>query len=291
MKTFLLLLVTIVWGSTFFIIKDTVATVNEYFIVFIRASQAFAALFIYMLFTRRKQVLHRKAFFRGITLGFFLAISYTAQTIGLKYTSTGHSAFITSSAVVIVPFILFFFFKIRILRIDWLAILLVFTGLFLLTYDMDTSINPGDLITLFSAFAGATHLVLAGRYIQKTETIPLISYQFLGTALFSLTAWLIMDSSPVVISTKAWISLTYLGLLGTLFCFFVVVWIQKYISSLKTAIILSLEPVFAALFGFFVIQEVLTAIELTGSAIILSGIILHSILKNRRNPKLKTCTS
>lgn len=280
MKTFLLILVTIVWGSTFFIIKDTVATVNEYFIVFIRSIQAFGALFLFMLFTKSNQILHKKAFMRGITLGFFLAISYTAQTIGLKYTSTGHSAFITSSAVVIVPFILYFFFKIKILSIDWMAILLVFIGLFLLTYDTSTSVNKGDVITLFSAFAGATHLVLAGRYIQKTETLPLISYQFFGTALFSLTAWFVMDNSPVEISTKAWVSLIYLGLFGTLFCFFIVVWIQKYLSSLKTAIILSLEPVFAAIFGYFVIQEILTAKELTGSAIILTGIIIHSVLKN-----------
>jgi len=286
MKIFLLLLVTIVWGSTFFIIKDTVATVNEYFIVFIRSIQAFGVLFLFMLFTKKSQILHKKAFLRGLTLGFFLAISYTAQTIGLKYTSTGHSAFITSSAVVIVPFILFFFFKIKILYIDWMAILLVFMGLFLLTYDTGTSVNKGDIITLFSAFAGATHLVLAGRYIQKTETLPLISYQFLGTAIFSLTAWFIMDNSPVEISTKAWISLIYLGLFGTLFCFFIVVWVQKYISSLKTAIILSLEPVFDAIFGYYIIQEILTAKELTGSAIILAGIIAHSVLKNRKRKRL-----
>lgn len=281
MRTFWLILVTIVWGSTFFIIKDTVTTVNEYMIVFIRSVQAFGALFIFMLFTKPKQILDKKAFLRGTALGFFLAISYTAQTIGLKYTSTGHSAFITSSAVVIVPFILFFFFKIKIVLIDWVAILLVFIGLFFLTYDTGTSINRGDVITLFSAFAGATHLVLAGRFIQKTATIPLISYQFLGTTLFSLIAWLVTDQSPVVISPKAWISLIYLGLFGTLFCFFIVVWVQKYVSSLKTAIILSLEPVFAALFGYFVIQEILTAKELSGSAIILIGIIVHSIFKNK----------
>jgi len=285
MRIFWLILVTIVWGSTFFIIKDTVTTVNEYVIVFIRSVLAFGALFLFMLFTKPKQILDKKAFIRGIILGFFLAISYTAQTIGLKYTSTGHSAFITSSAVVIVPFILFFFFKIKILYIDWIAILLVFVGLFLLTYDTGTSINKGDVITIFSAFAGAAHLVLAGRFIQKTETIPLISYQFLGTTLFSLTAWLITGGSPIEISTKAWVSLIYLGLFGTLFCFFVVVWVQKYVSSLKTAIILSLEPVFAALFGYFVIHEILNLKELAGASIILVGVIVHSILKNKKRIK------
>ncbi|MCK5030094.1 MAG: EamA family transporter, partial [Thermoplasmatales archaeon] len=59
------------------------------------------------------------------------------------------------------------------------------------------------------------------------------------------------------------------------------VWVQKYVSSLKVVIIFSLEPVFAAIFGYFVIQEILNLKELTGALLILAGVIIHSILKNK----------
>jgi len=282
MKTFWLLLVTIVWGSTFIIIKDTVNTVNPYMIVFIRSLLAFSVIFLFTILSKKGKLLNTKIFLQGITLGLFLGISYMAQTVGLQYTSTGHSAFITSSAVVVVPFILFLFFKAKIVAIDWISILIVFGGLFLLTYDLETSINKGDIITILSAVSGAMHLVLAGRFIQKSETFPLVSYQFLGTALFSFIAWSVTGAEPVSITLRSGISLVYLGLFGTLFCFFIVVWVQKYLSSLKTVVILSLEPVFAAIFGYFIIHETLNTKELTGTFLILAGVLLHSILKNKK---------
>jgi len=282
MKTFWLLLVTIVWGSTFIIIKDTVNTVNPYMIVFIRSLLAFSVIFLFTILSKKGKLLNTKIFLQGITLGLFLGISYMAQTVGLQYTSTGHSAFITSSAVVVVPFILFFFFKAKIVAIDWVSILIVFGGLFLLTYDLETNINKGDIITILSAVSGAMHLVLAGRFIQKSETFPLVSYQFLGTALFSFIAWSVTGAEPVSITLRSGISLVYLGLFGTLFCFFIVVWVQKYLSSLKTVVILSLEPVFAAIFGYFIIHETLNTKELTGTFLILAGVLLHSILKNKK---------
>ncbi|MDX9697527.1 MAG: DMT family transporter [Bacteroidales bacterium] len=281
MYIFWLVLVSVVWGTTFFIVKDTVSSVNEYFLVFVRSFLAFAFIFGYQLFKSKKQLINKKAFLNGSILGILLATAYSSQTIGLKYTSTGHSAFITSSAVIIVPFILFFFYKTKILKIDWVAVIMVIAGLFLLTYDMETTINIGDIITITTAVAGAIHLVLAGRFITKSEALPLVTYQFLGASVVSLLAWLITGASPVVISLKSGLSLLYLGAIGTLFCYFVAVWVQKYVSSLKVAIIFSLEPVFAAIIGYFLLHEMLNLKEFAGTVMILAGVIIHSIVKHK----------
>ncbi|MGE0089919.1 MAG: DMT family transporter [Bacteroidales bacterium] len=288
MYIFWLVLVSVVWGTTFFIVKDTVSSVNEYFLVFVRSFLAFVFIFVYQLYKSKKQLLNKRAFFNGSILGVLLATAYSSQTIGLKYTSTGHSAFITSSAVIIVPFILFFFYKTKILRIDWIAVLMVVAGLFLLTYDIETSINIGDIITITTAVAGAIHLVLAGRFISKSEALPLVTYQFLGASVVSLLAWVITGASPVVISLKSGLSLLYLGVIGTLFCYFIAVWVQKYVSSLKVAIIFSLEPVFAAIIGYFLLHEILNLKEFTGTLLILAGVIFHSVARNYldRNSKL-----
>jgi len=281
MRTFWLILVTIVWGSTFLIVKDTVGTVNEYLIVFIRSVIAFAAMLIFQLFKDWKKLFNTKGFIYGSIMGILMAITYGAQTIGLKYTSTGHSAFITSSAVILVPFILFFLYKAKLLKIDMLAVGIVFIGLFLLTYDIETKMNIGDIITIITAISYAFHVVFAGRFVKKADTMTLVIYQFFAAAVVGLIAYLISDHQTVSISPKAWGSLIYLGLIGTLFCYFVTVWVQKYVSSLKVAIIFSLEPVFAAIFGYFIINEILNTKELIGATLILAGVIIHSILKHR----------
>ena len=286
MKTFWLVLVSIIWGSTFFIIKDTVGSVNEHLIVFIRTFQAFLAIFIFQLFKDPKKLLNKKAISYGSVIGILLAITYTSQTIGLKFTSTGHSAFITSSAVIIVPFILFVLYKTKLVKIDIIAVTIVFAGLFLLAYDFETKMNIGDIITIITAVSCGFHIVLAGRFVKKTDAVSIVTYQFLGASIVSLLAFVLSNNEPVTISTKAWISLTYLGFIGTLFCYFISVWIQKYVSSLKVAIIFSLEPVFAAIFGYLILTEILTVKELTGASLVLLGVLIHSILKVRQHDKI-----
>ncbi len=283
MYTFWMVIVTIIWGSTFFIIKDTVATVNEYFIVFVRSGLAFLAMAIIQLIRKPSGFLNRKAMLHGTILGVMLAITYATQTIGLKYTSTGHSAFITSSAVILVPLILWVFFKTKLFRIDIMAVMVVFAGLFLLTYDIDTAVNTGDLITIITALACAFHIVLAGRYVKGGEALSIVTFQFLGATLASGAAWLVSGGQTGVVSGGAWISMVYLGLIGTLVTYFITVWVQQYVSSLRVAIIFSLEPVFATIFGYFILTETLDFRESAGALFVLGGVVLHSVLKQRMN--------
>ncbi len=286
MHIFWLILVSIVWGSTFLIVKDTVNTVDENLIVFVRCVIAFISMLVFMLFKDRKKIFDKNGILYGSLLGVLLAITYTSQTIGLKYTSTGHSAFITSSAVIVVPILLFTLFKFKLYKIDLFAVLIVFVGLFLLTYDFDTSINIGDLITIITAFSAACHIVLAGQSVKKGDTLSIITWQFFAASLVSIIAFFVTNSEPVVFTTKSALSLVYLGFIGTLFCYFVSVWVQKYVSSLKVAIIFSLEPVFAGIFGYYLLAEVLNTKELIGAGLILLGVIIHSILKQRIEKKL-----
>lgn len=281
MHIFLLFLVSLIWGSTFFIIKDTVTTVDESFIVFVRTGLAFFALLIYNLIINPKKIKQKKAFFYGTILGFLLASIYLSQTIGLKYTSTGHSAFITGSAVVIVPFLLFTLFKHKIFKIDLASISIVLVGLFFLTYDIETDINIGDIITLITALSLAFHIVFAQRFVKKADAGIIVLYQFMGAMIASLVAFIFTNEGIPEISVNSGLSLLYLGLIGTLVCYFITVWVQQYVPAIKVSLILATEPVFAALCSYIFINETLNPRELFGASLILLGVILHNWIKHR----------
>lgn len=285
MKNFFLILVTIIWGSTFFMIKDTVATVNPFYIVFGRVLLASIPMLIYVFFKDKKSLLHKQTIIKGSVLGLLLTTTYVSQTYGLQYTSSGHSAFITSIAVVLVPVILFFGFKEQLIKSDYLSIFIVMIGLFLLTYDLETQFNQGDIITLITAISLAFHIVLSGRYVKTTEALSLITYQFVSASILSLigSVWVGWNSQTPIsfISVDSMISIAYLGIFGTLFCYFVSVWVQKYVSSVKVALVFSLEPVFAALFAYIFVNETLNFKEITGTLLILSGVVLYLLLRNR----------
>ncbi|HOP03875.1 MAG TPA: DMT family transporter [Tenuifilaceae bacterium] len=282
MRIFLLVLTTIIWGSTFFIIKDAVITVNEFYIVFLRTFLAAIPMLLFVYLKNKKSLLNPKTILKGMVLGILLATTYASQTIGLKYTSSGHSAFITGAAVVIIPMILFFFYKRKLKSQEIIILLIVFAGLYLLTYDSETKINIGDLITLITTLSLAWHLTLAGRYVKNTETLPLIAYQFFFASLFSLIIYVSTQPVTFQLSTNETITMIYLGFIGTLFCYFVSVWAQKQVDTVTVAIIFTLEPVFAALFAWIFASETLNFKEISGGIIILGGIIIFQLLSIRK---------
>ncbi|MFO7863537.1 MAG: DMT family transporter [Salinivirgaceae bacterium] len=281
MYTFLLFLVSLIWGSTFFIIKDTVTTVDESFIVFTRTGLAFFALLGYNLIRAPRKLLNPHALLYGLVLGILLASIYLSQTIGLKYTSTGHSAFITGSAVVIVPFLLFSLYRQKIMKIDLISIGIVLSGLFLLTYDLETNINIGDIITLITAVSLAFHIVFAQQFVRKTDAGILVLYQFMGAMIVSGSVMLFTNDSLPELTTQSTWSLIYLGLIGTLVCYFITVWVQKYVAAIKVSIILATEPIFAALCSYIFINETLNIKELAGAGFILFGVFIHTWIKYR----------
>lgn len=285
MYTFILLLVAFVWGSTFFIIKETVSDVNEYFIVFGRTLIAAIVMAIVSFVRNKKFFLNRDAVFKGSILGLLLALTYIPQTIGLKYTSAGHSAFITGAAVALVPVFLYIFYKQSVARIGKLSVVTVIIGLYLLTYNTDMKINIGDIITLITLVAYALNLVLAGRYVKNCDVLTMVTFQFITACLVSGVAYLLSDHPPLLLSEKANGAILYLGFAGTLFCYFVTVWAQQYVSTLKLAIILSLEPLFASWIAYIMVNEVLSQKEMIGAFIIFTGVTIYQLKETMKSSK------
>ncbi|MBN2668968.1 MAG: EamA family transporter [Bacteroidales bacterium] len=285
MYTLVAILITIVWGTTFFIVKDTVENVNEYFIVMVRNSLAALLIIPYALKKNKKALFKFQSLLPGMLIGFLLATTYTSQTIGLKFTSSGHSAFITGSAVIAVPFIMAAFFGQKLRSIELISTGLVLIGIFLLTYDVETDFNKGDLITIITLLAYAFHMIYSSLFVKKVEVIALVTHQFFWAAVFSGLAYFILGEPVANISPLDGWMLLYLGAIGTLFCYFASVWVLKYMSAVKLIVIFALEPVFASIFAYFFADEVLSFKELSGSLIIISSIIYYQVFDAKRASK------
>lgn len=277
----LLILVTIVWGSTFVIIKGVIEELNEYFLVFARNLVAFIPMLFYLLMKDKKSLANTTSISRGLILGLLLGAIYSTQVIGLQFTTAGHSAFITGIAVILVPVFLFLFWRQKFSHFEVIAILIVFAGVFFLTYTPGIDVNNGDLITLLTAVTCAFHFILAGKFVKKAETLSLITYQFLGATLITLLAFVFFDNNWNYLSTNAIYSVLYLGLLGTLFCYFVYVWTQKFVNPMFIVLTFSLEPIFASLFGYLFIDEIMSLKEMFGALLIISGIVFYKYKQQR----------
>jgi drug/metabolite transporter (DMT)-like permease len=284
----LLLAVVFVWGATFVLIKDALPDASPLLFNLLRMTLAFLALGI--VNHRQFRNINRNALFSGLIVGLFLAAGYQFQTAGLAHTTPAKSAFITGLVVVFVPL----FTMIPGLRSAntspprWttgIGALLAFSGLLLLTTPSGTSFQNlfasmglGDLLTLACAIAFAGHLLALAHTSHRVPTGQLATLQ-IGVATLMMAITLPLGGRPhLSVTPRLLIALAVTSLLATAAAFTIQSWAQQHLPPTHTAILLTLEPVFACLTSFFVLHEHLGRRSLVGAALILAGIAFIELL-------------
>lgn len=277
----------LIWGSTFFIIKDVLDSVHPVTLVGWRFLLS-AAFMLPWAFRRPAPERHLK---EGLILGALLLLLYVTQTAGLQFTSASNSGFITGLFVFFVPLFLLFFFKKPPDPGQWAAVALALAGLWLLTGGV-SGFNRGDAMTLFAAMAYAGHLLATDAYVRgDADTVLLAFHQFwfCGAACLVL-AWATGASLGTATSRAAW-TILFLALFPNLSAFFIQMIAQKHTPPLKVSLIFSLEPVFAALFAWTLGGEDFAARKAAGGGLIVAAMVLGelrrlSLEKGRRREVL-----
>ncbi len=278
----LLLGAVVVWGATFVLVKDALHDASPLLFNLLRMALALLALAI--VNHRELRHINRRALLHGSIAGFFLAAGYQFQTTGLARTTPAKSAFITGLVVVFVPILTVFpaFRSSASPRPGWQAVagaLLAFSGLFLLTtpagtvwHNLFASIGPGDLLTLACAIAFAAHLLSLAHFSHQVPTRQLATLQ-IGAAVLVMAITLPLGGRPHLAFTPRLVTaLAITSLLATAAAFTIQTWAQQHLPPTHTAILLTLEPVFAALTSYLILHERLAYRSLTGAALILAGI-------------------
>lgn len=274
----LLFICCLVWATTFVIIKSITDHIDPFYLVFLRGTIATTGMFLYLFLFKRDLLKDTKSMKYGFILGLLLGGMYVLQTYGLRFTTSGHAAFISATFTVMVPLILFLQFKEKIRKQGWFAIVVAMMGLFIFTYHPgEMSFGCGDIIAFIATIVGTYHMIYSGRFVKKNEFLPLIFYQFLFTTLFAGLAFSQTNTGDFSLDTNLWYAVFYLGLVGTLFCYFVCVWAQRSVSTIVIALIFALEPILASTSAYFFLGEKFGIQEYIGGAVILIGVLLYDL--------------
>lgn len=277
-----MVLITALWGATFVVVKDALG----YASVFVFMAIRFGLAAVVMAATYRASIarMSREELGAGVQIGLFLFAGYALQNSGLLHTTASKSAFITGSAVVLVPVLMYMLWRQRVHRSAWLGALAALLGLFFVTVPPGSGLGGvlqlgrGDSLTLVGAAMFALHIIFIGRYTGRHSVGALSFVQVAVTAAlataaipaFHLTAW------EVVRLDWNWrlaAALLVTGVLGTAAAFSGQVWSQRHLGPTHTGILLTLEPVFAGLTSFVWLGERLEGRVLLGCGLILAGIL------------------
>jgi drug/metabolite transporter (DMT)-like permease len=263
--------VTLIWGSTFVIVKQSLVSVGP--LVFVTARFWVAALVLLAVYLARRPSADRQAWRDGGLTGLFLTAGFITQTIGLQTTEAGKAAFITGLSVVLVPVIVALLFGARPSRPALVGVVMAAVGLGLLTLDRRLRPATGDLWVLACAFAFALHILSTGHFTLRHDVLSFTLAQLLTVALLTSGAALVFERGGLSLLLRVWPAVLYMGLGATALVFGVQTWAQRHTTSTHTALVFSLEPVFAAIFAALFAGEVLTLREGLGGGLVLGGML------------------
>ena len=270
-----LVIVTIFWGTTFIVSKIILTEISLQSYLAIRLS--LAAIVMNIIALRFLNELNIKTIANGIIIGIFLFFSYVFQMWGIQYTSASNAGFITGINVVLVPIFSVIFFKDNPQVTSVIGVILAFCGLFLLSGGSFSKLNIGDFLVFICAICVTFHVIFTGIYAPKNNIYLLTAVQLSTTAFLSIIFALFSSNLSVKLNFNIFLILAYLALFGTVFTFLMQTAMQRFTTATRTALVFSLEPVFAALFAFLIANEILTLTGWIGGILILLGMIVAEI--------------
>jgi len=265
---FALVAVTAVWGITFVQVKDAVAIYP--LLPFLALRFAIASVTL-SPGAGRVRSLGPAGLGAAALAGGLLAVGYVLQTFGLQRTSVSSAGFVTGMYVVLTPLIALVLFRLRVGATAWVGVALATGGLAMLAGVHGGSAG-GDLLVLAAAAVYSLQIVLMERYAPRYDAIAFTLVEMVvAFAGLSLAA---IPSAAVPHGWTVWGALLVTGIFASALGFLVQTWAQRQTSATRTALVFTLEPVWAAIFGYTLAGDRLGALGWGGCAVIMAGIVL-----------------
>lgn len=283
----MIVVATLIWGSSFVVMKDSVEVVEPSWLLGIRF--LITALILGCIFHKRVFAnLDKKSLIAGAVLGALIFGAYWFQTVGLVYTTPGKNAFLTATYCVLVPFMAYAITKKKPTVYNIIAAILCITGVGFVSLTGDSfSLGFGDGMTLVCGVLFALHIVAASKFAADLDILVLTTYQFLVSGILGIIVGAATENPPTVacLTPEFIFSMFYL----IVFCSCIAMGFQNialaHISPSQAAILLSLESVFGVIFSVILYGEQLTIMLLIGFVLIFSSIILSEAFPLKKPPK------
>ena len=279
----LIIAATIIWGSSFVIVKDVTTTIAPAWLLALRFTTAAVILLAVFAKGHRKLYLEKSHVLCGACLGIALFCAYYLQTVGIVYTTPGKNAFLTGTYCVIVPFLAWLVARQRPNRFNVIAAFMCIAGVGLISLNGDFGIGLGDSLTLGGAVFYAIHIVLVSKFSKGRDIMVLTMWQFAFVALCSWVTGVVAEPPLAIeqLGAQTWIQVAYLAVMCTAVALLFQNIGQAHLPPSSASLLLSLESVFGVLFSVMAGTEVLTLQIVSGFVLVFAAIVVSEVLPTR----------
>ncbi len=280
--TFLLFMVTIIWGVGYVILKIALNLgIQPFTLTSVRllSCTAFILFYIYL----KKIKITREEIKIGIISGILLGGAMCIQTTGMSYTTVSKNVFLTNTFVLITPLLMGIFLKKLPSKSSILASLACLSGIGILTLGDSLYLEFGDILSFISAFFYSFQMIHLGFTIKDKNPLVVTCFQFLTGGVLAFILSLIFEDAQIFklnLTLESFFPLFYLTVFNMLISYSIQNASQKYVEPNIVSLIISQTIVIATILSIIFLGDPLTYKVILGGVLIF-GSIIFSILKDR----------
>lgn len=265
--------VPLAWGMSYLFVALGASEIPAIELVSLRCGLAFVAL-VLLFFRHLQKTFSWKMMIYSAFAGLLLFAVFYGLVVGVVDTSASTAGFLASTTVVIVPIIQAMMTrKIPDLK-TIVAILIVLSGLFLLTSADLSQFNFGAIMCLMAAALYAIYIILSKYFVERVDAMSLGIWQLGFASLYALMGTFVLERPVLPHSGTVWAAVLGLALICSAYGWVMQTIVQAYVSAEFTSFMFSLEPIFTAFFALLFFGEWLSGLAYLGTVLIFIGVLL-----------------
>ena len=275
------LFVTILWASSWVLIKVGLKDIPPILFVGLRYMLAFLCLLpLYIRQARKTETkpISTGMFLQLILLGFLLyAITQGTNYIGLSRMPAITTSLILSFISIFTALLGILFLHEKPAAIQWLGVCLSLVGTW--AYFSTGDFHSTDWVGIAIVFGGVIAAALAavlGRTINQHSGLHPIQVTTISMAsggIVLLIAGMIMETFPVL-SWKSILIILWLAIVNTAFAFTIWNWTMKFLTAVESTVINSAMQVEVPILAVLFLQETLNVQQIIGLSLTVAGILI-----------------
>lgn len=216
-----------------------------------------------------------------IYLGFFnVILNQGLFTVGLNYTSSGHSAIIISSGPI------FILLLARLLKLEHftpgkiIGMLICFFGILLLETDSGSVANSpffkGDVISLFGTIGFAFYVVFGKRIAAQYDSLSITTFTTVAATLLllPLSVRQAIHLHWSAVGWAGWSATIYMAAGSSIAAYLIFYWALRHMTATRIAAVCYFQPVIVVVLAFFLLGEPISGHLVLGTVMVLLGVIL-----------------
>lgn len=283
-----LIVVSVVWGTTYLGIRVAVETMPPWYITSIRQGIAALIILVFLLFKKELSWIGWNNFkYQFIPAILMIVVANGFTTIAEQSLPSGLTSIMSALSPVVI-FIGSIFFRIQ--KTTWqgfIGVLLGFLGVVFIFRDgladiLDPNYKTGMLFLSIAILSWSAGTVFSKKHTHKSNNIALnLFYQFSIATIIQLVLALIFSPNAAINewSFRSMAATLYLAVFGSVLAFFCYHYALKRVTALQVSILNYINTIIAVFLGWLLLNEVITIDFIIATALIILGVFIINFKK------------